>query len=44
MQVDIVLSGLAQGGLYATNLGNLTADVEVDKFQAVVHAHVVEFL
>ena len=37
MELDVKLRSFAQGGLYAAYLGNLAADVEMDKFQAVFH-------
>ena len=44
VQLDVELRGLAQGGLYAANLRDLRADVEVDEAQTVAHALLIEQL
>ena len=42
MQLHIELRSLTQGGLYATNLGNLRTDVEVNQTQTVFHIFLLQ--
>ena len=44
VQLDVELCSLAQGRLYASYLGDLTADVEMNEPQAVVQTFLVEYL
>ena len=44
MEVDVELRCLTESGLNAANLGNLRANVEVNKAQAVVQTLFVEYL